>query len=77
MIFQEASYLRRTPPRRDALRHSGGDRRLWTSPTVTLYLEVEDSNDRRPGTLQKTSVGDTIGGGQHRQGRARGREKEK
>jgi hypothetical protein len=47
----------RTPPRSDALRHSGGDRRRCTSPTVTLYLDVELSSDRRPGTLQNTSEG--------------------
>lgn len=50
-------YLRRTPPRREALRHSGGESRLCTSPTVTLYLEVELSSERRPGTEQKTSLG--------------------
>lgn len=54
-------HLRSTPPSREALRHSGGDRRLWTSATVTLYLEVELSRERRPGTEQNTSVGfDTI-----------------
>lgn len=47
----------RTPPSREALRHSGGERRRWTSATVTLYLEVELSSDSRPGTEQKTSVG--------------------
>lgn len=52
-----APYLRRTPPRREALRHSGGESRLCTSPTVTLYLEVELSRERRPGTEQKTSLG--------------------
>lgn len=51
------SYLRRTPPSREALRHSGGERRRCTSPTVTLYLEVELSSERRPGTEQKTSAG--------------------
>lgn len=51
------SYLRRTPPRREALRHSGGESRRWTSPTVTLYLDVELSRDSRPGTEQKTSLG--------------------
>lgn len=49
--------LRRTPPSSDALRHSGGDRRLWTSATVTLYLDVELNKERRPGTEQNTSVG--------------------
>lgn len=39
------------------MRHSGGDRRLWTSATVTLYLDVELSRERRPGTEQNTSVG--------------------
>lgn len=52
-----ASHLRRTPPSREALRHSGGERRRCTSPTVTLYLEVELSSERRPGTEQKTSAG--------------------
>lgn len=51
------SYLRRTPPRREALRHSGGESRRWTSPTVTLYLDVELSSESRPGTEQKTSLG--------------------
>lgn len=51
------SYLRRTPPSSEALRHSGGERRRCTSPTVTLYLEVELSSERRPGTEQKTSAG--------------------
>lgn len=51
-------YLRRTPPRSEALRHSGGERRRWTSATVTLYLEVELRRDRRPGTEQKRSVGE-------------------
>lgn len=46
----------RTPPRSEALRHSGGERRLWTSPTVTLYLGVELSSERRPGTEQKVSA---------------------
>lgn len=52
-------HLRSTPPSRDALRHSGGERRLCTSATVTLYLEVELSSERRPGTEQKTSLGFT------------------
>lgn len=52
-----AAYLRRTPPRREALRHSGGESLLCTSPTVTLYLEVELRRDRRPGTEQNTSLG--------------------
>lgn len=50
-------YLLRTPPRREALRHSGGESLLCTSPTVTLYLEVELRRERRPGTEQKTSLG--------------------
>lgn len=49
--------LRRTPPSKEALRHSGGDRRRCTSATVTLYLEVELRSERRPGTEQNTSVG--------------------
>lgn len=58
-IFLHSSsiYLRRTPPSSEALRHSGGARRLCTSPTVTLYLEVELRRDKRPGTEQKTSAG--------------------
>ena len=48
---------RRTPPRRDALRHSGDDNRRCTSATVTLYLDVELSNDSRPGTEQNRSPG--------------------
>ena len=53
----ELTHRLRTPPRSDAFRHSGGERRRWTSPTVTLYLEVELSSDSRPGTLQNTSDG--------------------
>jgi len=49
------SHLRKTPPSKEAFRHSGGERRRWTSPTVTLYLDVELRSDRRPGTEQKTS----------------------
>lgn len=41
------------------MRHSGGERRRCTSATVTLYLEVELSSERRPGTEQKTSLGFT------------------
>ncbi|KAG7225404.1 hypothetical protein INR49_027393 [Caranx melampygus] len=60
-VWPSSSHLRRTPPSREALRHSGGERRRCTSPTVTLYLEVELSSDRRPGTEQKTSAGlDTL-----------------
>lgn len=51
------SHLRRTPPNREALRHSGGASRRCTSPTVTLYLEVELRRERRPGTEQNTSPG--------------------
>ena len=39
------------------MRHSGGESRRWTSPTVTLYLDVELSRESRPGTEQKTSLG--------------------
>lgn len=52
-------HLRSTPPRSEALRHSGGERRRCTSATVTLYFEVELRSDRRPGTEQKTSLGFT------------------
>lgn len=45
------------PPRSEALRHSGGERRLFTSAMVTLYLEVELRRDNRPGTEQNKSVG--------------------
>ena len=55
--YLHATYLLRTPPRSEALRHSGGERRLWTSATVTLYFDVELSRERRPGTEQKTSPG--------------------
>ena len=50
-------YLRRTPPRSEALRHSGGDNLLWTSATVTLYFDVELSSESLPGTEQKISAG--------------------
>lgn len=39
------------------MRHSGGERRLCTSATVTLYFDVELRRDRRPGTEQNTSLG--------------------
>ena len=52
------TYRRKTPPSREALRHSGGDSRLCTSATVTLYLDVELSSESRPGTEQNTSDGD-------------------
>lgn len=48
---------RKTPPRSEAFRHSGDDKRRCTSATVTLYLDVELSRDRRPGTEQKRSPG--------------------
>lgn len=54
---KKIGYLLSTPPSRDAFKHSGGDSLRWTSPTVTLYFDVELSNDRRPGTLQNTSEG--------------------
>lgn len=50
-------HLLSTPPRSEAFRHSGGDSRLCTSATVTLYLDVELSRDSLPGTEQKTSLG--------------------
>lgn len=53
----QPSYLRRTPPSREALRHSGGESRLCTSATVTLYLDVELSRESLPGTEQNTSLG--------------------
>lgn len=53
------SHLRRMPPSREALRHSGGDSLLLTSAMVTLYLDVELSRDSRPGTEQNRSVGFT------------------
>ena len=52
------SYLLSTPPSKDAFRHSGGDKRLCTSATVTLYFDVELRSERRPGTEQNTSAGD-------------------
>ena len=52
-----SSYRRKTPPRREALRHSGEESRRWTSATVTLYLDVELSSDNRPGTEQNKSPG--------------------
>lgn len=53
-------YLRSTPPKSDAFKHSGGERRLCTSATVTLYFDVLDSRDKRPGTEQNTSLGDPM-----------------
>ena len=55
-------YLRSTPPRREALRHSGGKRRLCTSPMVTLYFDVEERRESLPGTEQKTSEEETVAG---------------
>ena len=51
------TYLRKTPPKRDAFKHSGGDNLLCTSATVTLYFDVELSKDSLPGTEQKISTG--------------------
>lgn len=50
------NYLLKMPPSTDALRHSGWDRRLLTSSTVTLYFCVELSKESRPGTRQKMSA---------------------
>lgn len=52
-----STYLLKMPPKSEALRHSGGERRLFTSAMVTLYLEVELRRDKRPGTEQNKSVG--------------------
>ena len=51
------AHLRKTPPKRDAFKHSGGDNLLCTSATVTLYFDVELSKDSLPGTEQKMSTG--------------------
>lgn len=59
LVLSVKIYLRKIPPKREALRHSGGERRLFTSAMVTLYLEVELSSDKRPGTEQNRSVGFT------------------
>ena len=56
-FLRKQSYLLRTPPRSEALRHSGGESLRWTSATVTLYFEVELSRESLPGTEQKTSAG--------------------
>lgn len=53
-------YLLRTPPNKDAFKHSGGDNLRCTSATVTLYFDVLESKLRRPGTEQNTSLGDPI-----------------
>ena len=59
--------LLRTPPNSEALRHSGGLRRLWTSAMVTLYLDVDERRDSLPGVEQKMSEGkyliEVAGGG--------------
>lgn len=52
-----ASYLLSTPPSKEALRHSGGESRLCTSATVTLYFDVELRRESLPGTEQNTSLG--------------------
>lgn len=52
-----AAYLRSTPPSKEALRHSGGESRLCTSATVTLYFDVELRRESLPGTEQNTSLG--------------------
>lgn len=57
--FSFWTHLLSTPPSSEAFRHSGGERRLCTSATVTLYFDVELSRDRRPGTEQNTSLGFT------------------
>ena len=54
----KATYLLKTPPRRDAFKHSGGESLRWTSATVTLYFDVELSKDSLPGTEQKISTGE-------------------
>ena len=54
----KATYLLKTPPRRDAFKHSGGESLRWTSATVTLYFDVELSKDSLPGTEQKMSTGE-------------------
>ena len=51
------AYLLKTPPKSEAFKHSGGESLLCTSATVTLYFEVELSNESRPGTEQNTSEG--------------------
>ena len=56
-LIIEITYLRRTPPKSEAFKHSGGCNRRWTSATVTLYFEVELNKESLPGTEQKISVG--------------------
>lgn len=58
--FMEKMYLLKTPPNREAFKHSGGDNLRCTSATVTLYFDVLDKRLRRPGTEQNTSLGDPI-----------------
>ena len=53
----DQSHLLRTPPSREAFKHSGCERRLRISPTVTLYFDVELRSDSLPGTQQNTSEG--------------------
>lgn len=43
------------PPRTDAFKHSGLDKRLRTSSTVILYFCVALSRDNLPGTKENTS----------------------
>lgn len=59
MVVREVqpAYLLSTPPSKEALRHSGGESRLWTSATVTLYFDVELRRESLPGTEQNTSLG--------------------
>lgn len=59
VVIVIVTHLLSTPPSREALRHSGGERRLCTSATVTLYFDVELRSDSRPGTEQNTSLGFT------------------
>ena len=53
-------YLLRSPPSRDAFRHSGGESLLCTSETVTLYFDVELSKESLPGTEQNTSLANEL-----------------
>ena len=59
MQMDGIGYLLKMPPSSEALRHSGGERRLFTSAIFTLYLEVELRRDSLPGTEQNRSVGFT------------------
>ncbi len=58
--MQINNYLRSTPPKSEAFRHSGGDNLRCTSATVTLYFDVLDNRLRRPGTEQNTSLGEPM-----------------